>query len=211
VPRPSIATPLVRDAIRERIVSGRYPPESRLIEQRIASELGVSRVPVRDALRDLLAEGFARERLAGGMEVRRYSDAEIEELISLNEMLETRLALQLADVDNESAVAALRSVIAQAGAALDAGETGHAVELNARFHDVLLDQCAGTITHELLQSIRPRLAWVHRQHGDPAALHAEHTAIADALAARDAESVAELMHAHSLSSQRAVDDLKDRT
>lgn len=209
MPRQSITTPTVRDAIRERILSGHYEAGSRLIETRIAAELEVSRVPVRDALRDLLAEGLTRERPAGGMEVRAYSDAEVDELIVLNEALETVLAVRLAERMDRDVVVALRSITSEAGAAAEAGDTTRAIALNARFHDVLLDLGRGTITHELLGSIRPRLAWVHRQHGDVADLHAEHVAITDAIAAGDTTAVADLIHRHSTTSRQAVHHLKD--
>lgn len=211
VPRPSTTTRTVRDAIRDRILSGDYPPGSRLVEQRIAAELEVSRIPVRDALRDLLAEGLTRERPTGGMEVRHYSDAEIDELIALNGTLETMLAVRLAEEGDELVVVALRSATSAAGAAIEAGDATRAVALNARFHDVLLEQARGSITHELLNTLRPRLAWVHRQHGDPAVLHAEHVAIVEAIAARDTTAVAALIHSHSASSRQAVHDLKDPT
>lgn len=211
MPRPSLTTATARDAIRDRILSGEYPAGSRLIEQRIAQELGVSRVPVRDALRDLLAEGLARERPSGGMEVRLYTDAEIAELIVLNEALEKVLAIRLAEERDDVVVVALRSATSEAGAAIDAGDTTHAIALNARFHDALLDQARGTITHELLSALRPRLAWVHRQHGDAAVLHAEHVAITDAIAAGNTDAVATLIHHHSASSRQAVHDLKDLT
>lgn len=209
MPRPSIATPAVRDAIRDRILTGHYPPGSRLIEQRIAFELEVSRVPVRDALRDLLAEGLTRERPSGGMEVRHYSEAEIDELIVLNEALETVLAVRLAEQADELVVVTLRSATAAAGAAIEAGNTTGAIALNAHFHDALLELARGTITHELLSSIRPRLAWVHRQHGDAAVLHAEHVAITDAIAAGDTAAVAALIRAHSTSSRQAIHDHRD--
>lgn len=211
VPRPSTTTQTVRDAIRDRILSGDYPAGSRLIEQQIARELDVSRVPVRDALRDLLSEGLTRERPTGGMEVRHYSEAEIDELIVLNEALETMLAVRLTERGDDLVVVALRSATSAAGAAIEAGDATRAVALNARFHDVLLEQAHGSITHELLSTIRPRLAWVHRQHGDAAVLHAEHVAIVDAIAARDTAAVAALIHSHSASSRQAVHDLKDLT
>lgn len=211
MPRPSVATPAVRDAIRDRILSGEYPAGSRLIEQRIAHELEVSRVPVRDALRDLLAEGLTRERPSGGMEVRHYSEAEIDELIVLNEALEKVLSIRLAEEADELVVVALRSATAAAGAAIEAGDTARAVALNAQFHDVLLDEGRGTITHELLNTIRPRLAWVHRQHADAAVLHAEHVAIVDAIAAGDTAAVAALIHTHSASSRQAIHDHQDLT
>lgn len=56
-PRTTGCGALVRDEIRLRIIDGRVPPGARLVERTLAADLGVSRVPVREALRDLVAEG----------------------------------------------------------------------------------------------------------------------------------------------------------
>lgn len=198
----------VRNTIRARIASGVYPASSRLVEHRIAEELNVSRVPVREALRELQAEGYTSERAGGGMEVRAYSDAEIEELVMLNGMLEGVLATQLASTANAEQINALRDAASRAGEAIEAGERESAVDANARFHDVLLDQSVGTITHELLSWIRPRLAWLHRQHGDPAVIHAEHVALIDAIAAHDADATVRQVRAHTATSSHEVHELR---
>lgn len=208
MPRPIQTTTEARDTIRERIVTGAYPPSSRLVEHRIAEELGVSRVPVREALRGLQAEGYTSERPGGGMEVRAYSDAEIDELITLNGILEEVLATRLARTATADQVYALRTVVSRAGQAVEAGDSERAVELNARFHDVLLEQSQGTITHEVLSQIRPRLAWLHRQHSDPAAMHAEHVAFVDAIATHDPDAAARLLRAHSATSSHEVHELR---
>ncbi|KAB1644043.1 GntR family transcriptional regulator [Gulosibacter chungangensis] len=208
MPRPNQKTNEVRDTIRARIAAGAYPPSSRLVEHRIAEELGVSRVPVREALRDLQAEGYTSERPGGGMEVRSYSDAEIDELILLNAMLEEVLAARLARTANPEQVDALRDSVSRAGLAIEVGDGENAVELNARFHDALLEQCLGTITHELLSLIRPRLAWLHRQHSDTVVIHAEHVALVDAIASHDADLVTRLLRAHTDTSSDEVHELR---
>lgn len=208
MPRPSQTTTEVRDTIRARIAAGVYPPSSRLVEHRIAAELGVSRVPVREALRELQAEGYTRERPGGGMEVRAYSDAEIDELILLNGMLEGVLAARLARTANTEQIAALRASVSRAGLAIEAGESENAIELNARFHDVLLEQSLGSITHELLSRIRPRLAWLHRQHSDPAVIHTEHVALVDAIEAHDPDAITRLVRAHTATSSHEVYELR---
>lgn len=208
MPRPNQTTTEVRNAIRARIATGAYPPSSRLVEHRIAEELGVSRVPVREALRELQAEGYTSERPGGGMEVRSYSDAEIDELITLNGMLEGVLAARLARTANAEQVDALRASVSLAGLAIEAGDSENAVDLNARFHDALLEQSLGTITHELLSRIRPRLAWLHRQHRDPAVIHGEHVAFVDAIAAHDVDAIARLVRAHTATSSHEVHELR---
>lgn len=60
--------------LRGLIVDGRLTPGQRLVERTLASELGLSRVPVREALQILVAEGFAAERPTGGVVVRQHAD-----------------------------------------------------------------------------------------------------------------------------------------
>ena len=78
----------VRDRIRLRIVDGTIAPGARLVERNLAVELGVSRVPVREALRDLVAEGYAIDRATRGIAVRDYPAAEIDELFEIRAALE---------------------------------------------------------------------------------------------------------------------------
>lgn len=66
----------VRDRIRGRIVGGTVSTGARLVKRNLAVELGVSRVPVREALRDLVAEQYAVDRATRGIAVRDYPDAE---------------------------------------------------------------------------------------------------------------------------------------
>ena len=76
------------------IINGSLVPGSRLIERNLAAELAVSRVPVREALRDLVAEGYAVDRPAPaanqrrGIAVRDYPAEEIDELFELRAALE---------------------------------------------------------------------------------------------------------------------------
>ena len=69
-------------------MSGAIVPGARLVERNLAAELGVSRVPVREALRDLVAEGYAVDRATRGIAVRDYPAAEIDELFEIREALE---------------------------------------------------------------------------------------------------------------------------
>ena len=172
-----------RDRIRISIVDGTLAPGERLVERNLAAELGVSRVPVREALRDLVAEGYAIDRATRGIEVRGYPAAEVDELFEIRAALETLLLRRALDGLPAGGEAALRDCLATARAALDADDDAAAVIANARFHDVLADVAGGPMLREMLLGIRDRMRWLLRQHGNPAEIHAEHEQLLDAIVA----------------------------
>ena len=173
----------VRDRIRLQIIDGTLTPGGRLVERNLAAELGVSRVPVREALRDLVAEGYAIDRATRGIEVRGYPAAEIDELFEIRAALETVLLRHALDGLPAGGEAALRDCLAAGRSALDADDTAAARTANARFHEVLADVAAGPMLREMLLGIRDRMRWLLRQHGNPADIHAEHVQLVDAIVA----------------------------
>lgn len=80
------------DDLRGAIVAGRYPPGQRLVEQRIAADLGLSRTPIREALRRLEAEGLVVSERNRGASVRALSPTEIVDLYGLRIRLESYAA-----------------------------------------------------------------------------------------------------------------------
>ena len=108
VPRQKLAD-LAYDAIRDSITAGDFAMGERLVETRLASELGMSRAPVREALRRLLEEGLVIERAHHGMFVRSFDGAEIVDLYNARVALEAA-ALRLF-VRRGSSTAPLREQI----------------------------------------------------------------------------------------------------
>jgi DNA-binding GntR family transcriptional regulator len=192
----------VRDAVRALIVEGELRPGNRLVERTLADRLGVSRVPVREALRDLVAEGFAVTRATGGIAVRDYPPEEVEELFEVRGALESILLRRATGRLSPDDERQLRACLDTTGAALAAGDRAGAVAGNGRFHEVLADVAAGPLLRGLLDGVRDRMRWLLRQHVDPALVHAEHVDLLDALLAGDERTV-ERLAAHHLATSRA--------
>src|SRR6185436_7675015 len=74
---------MVADTIRERILAGEFGPGERLAEERLSEELGISRMPVREALRVLASEGMVTLNPRRGASVTQYSEAQAQELIEV--------------------------------------------------------------------------------------------------------------------------------
>src|SRR5215204_5694750 len=81
-------TELVVTALRERILGGTVPPGERLVEGRLSDELGVSRMPVREALRKLAAEGLVTIEPRRGATVTSFSTDQVRELVEVRATLE---------------------------------------------------------------------------------------------------------------------------
>src|SRR5690606_32571575 len=81
-------TKLVTSAIRERIMNGDIALGTRLVEGRLSEELGVSRMPVREALRELAAEGIVTIEPRRGASVTIFSDEQKRELVEVRATLE---------------------------------------------------------------------------------------------------------------------------
>ena len=192
----------VREAIRALVIDGELRPGDRLVERHLADRLGVSRVPVREALQQLEREGFAEERPTRGMVVSRLSEDDIDALFQVRDALEG-VVCQRAVAADEAALARLDVVVRRTADALSRGDVRTAVESNAAFHEALVD-LAGTVLASVMEPVAGRMRWLLSQHEDPAAMNADHDAIAHALRERDVRTARRLCRGHLEASRAAV-------
>jgi DNA-binding GntR family transcriptional regulator len=117
------------DAICDGIVAGRYRPGSHLREVSLAEEIGVSRTPVREALRRLGAEGFVEHRPNQGTFVRQWSDTSLAEIADMRGHLGRaagELAGRRATADD---IARLRAIAAEMAATMAQGHAADAAQM----------------------------------------------------------------------------------
>ena len=108
---------LVRDEVLAAILRGEYEPGSRITEPMIARRLGVSRVPVREALRELEAMGLLESRKHAGMLVRQLSARETAELYELRSVIDAHAGRIAGSMADPALVAALERCLATMEAA----------------------------------------------------------------------------------------------
>ncbi len=178
----------VADQLRETIQSGGYAPGERLVERRLAAELGVSHIPVREALTRLTEEGLVERLPRRGCRVAAISAKDLRDLSSLRVLLEQYVAERAIEHWTPKAEAQLREIVAQMEAAADRGDTKRLSDLDLRFHEQLWALTDHEMLVDLVAQLRGRISGFLRAANtalEPEALRAHaasHGALVDALA-----------------------------
>jgi DNA-binding GntR family transcriptional regulator len=197
---------VIREKIRTGIAEGTWGPGARLVERDLAEDFGVSRVPVREALRALESEGFIELLPRRGAVVRALTRSVVEDLFDIREVLEALAARLVAGRIDEEGLAQLTAVVADGRRAVDAGDHTWAGSANTAFHETLLRLSRNDSLRALLEPLTGRLRWLFRQTTDHHRVQAEHEQLLAALAMRDAEFAAAVALAHVRASRHMVLD-----
>ncbi|QMU96902.1 GntR family transcriptional regulator [Microbacterium esteraromaticum] len=189
---------IVAEEIRAQIFDGRLGEGERLVERELAEQFGVSRHPVREALRVLQREGLVDSLRSRGLVVSALNRQQVIDLYAIREALESLATREAAKRIAAGAPSTLAETIAEARAAVDAGDIEAAHEANARFHDELVALSGNASLEQMLAPVLGRLHWLFRQVADVSYVVDDHARIADAVIAGDAEWASALAKAHVL-------------
>ena len=195
----------VADAVRTRIIAGVLPAGTRIDQDALAAEFSISRMPVREALRQLGAEGFLTIVPHRGAIVTALSPDEIEEIYEIRAALEGVAAGHASQALTAGDLDALRRILASMRTE---DQIDRWVTLNDEFHNVINQASGRPRLLELIQRLREQSQpyirlYVQRLHKSAQA-RKEHKAILDALIDRDAEQAEIAVRAHLISTGRAV-------
>jgi phosphonate utilization transcriptional regulator len=206
---------LVGREIAHRILVGEFAAGAKLNEADIASDLGVSRGPVREAFRALEASGLVRLEKNRGVYVRRVSPAEADEIFELRALLDDfagRRAAQRATADD---VRALTAMVERMDAATRAGDADVYFDLNLAFHDRIVALAGNAKLRELYRRLVDELSLFRRASFDHAAnlprSAAEHRAIVERIAAGEAAATGRLLAEHAMASRERARRARDPT
>jgi DNA-binding GntR family transcriptional regulator len=183
---------VVTSELRRLILAGELTPGERLVEDRLAERLGVSRNPVREAIRVLEAEGFVEVTPRRGAAVSRLPSEEAEELFDVRMALEGLSARLAARKVTPATTARLRSVLDSARVAVDEGRLDQVADLNTAFHATVAETAGNAYLGLVVGPMLRRAQWVFQQTAKHRAPHSwtEHLGLLEAIAAGD-ESEAE--------------------
>jgi len=188
----------VLDALRARIIDGAYAPGERLTEDRLAEDFGVSRNPVREALRTAEAEGFVVVLPRRGVVVASPDETTMRDLFDVRARLEPLAARLAAERAGDADIAGLRDLLAQARTATDARDFARVAVLNSALHQRVIDIGGNVWLTTVTGSLYRHVQWAFRLGAAHRAPHSwtEHVRLVEAIAAHDADTAERLAAAH---------------
>lgn len=173
--------------LRQEIISGTLRPGDRLVERELADRFGVSRVPVREAIRALVTEGFVHFETPRRALVRRLTRDDVRELFELREALEVYAAGLAAARATPEDLAETEKLLASAAAATEAGDAEAITDINSRLHDRIMAMAGNGLLTEALEPVAGRLRWMTRRNEEWPHLLVEHRELYEAIASGDPE------------------------
>jgi DNA-binding GntR family transcriptional regulator len=189
----------VKDRLLEAILDGRYPPGARIVETRVARELGTSQAPVREALRDLEALGLVETTAFRGARVRHPSADELLEAFVVRSQLETlaaRLAVpRMTDADLDQ----LAGYLGEMRRAARIGDLHAEAVADAAFHGRVVEVSGNAKLRRVWQRLEPlsrTYITLVAPGADRHAIADMHQPILDALRGRDAGRAAQALDHH---------------
>lgn len=195
--------------IREDILSGKYKKNEELKEKTLGEELGVSRTPVREALRQLELEGLVTIIPNKGAYVVGLSVMDIQDIYEMRSVLEGLCAKRAAVKATQEQLEELEEILYLTDFHVKKGHVEQIVELDTRFHEVLYEACASKILehamrdyHHYLQSVRKVTLASEKRSVES---NNEHKQILDALKERDANKAEEYANRHILNTIKNID------
>lgn len=186
--------------LRTAILAGELRPGERVNQEQWAGRVGVSQIPVREALRALAGEGLVSYRPRRGYVVTELDLDELREVYALRRLLETEALVRGVPARTQADVAALREAAAACRTAAAAGDVAAQLRANRRFHDRLHRLADSRPLERLIDllwdSTEAYRALYYALPGEAGYAGEAHDAIVDAVEAGDARRAVALQDAH---------------
>lgn len=203
-------TSAVTESLRQRILSGEFTDGQQLRQEALSNEYGVSRVPVREALRQLEAEGLIQIIDHKGALVSKLSLDDVLELLEIRAVLEGELLRASIPCQSSADLQLAAQVLAEFEQGLRDNDVRHWGEMNSRFHMALYRSAKRPNTLALIQQLHnktdryTRMQILFTQTMERA--HQEHTRLLELCRAGAASEAAEFIRVHILSAGHALEN-----
>jgi DNA-binding GntR family transcriptional regulator len=199
---------IVFETLREAIIAGQLRPGERLMEVQIAEELGVSRTPVREAIRKLELEGFVIMVPRKGAYVSDMSIKDVTDVFEIRRALEGLAAELAAERMTEDELEELERLLVRTAETTTKLDVSSTVDMDTGFHQVIYEASRNEKLSDMLYHLREQIQRFRTQSlSRPGRLRrvlVEHQEIVDALQQRDAELARQLAEQHIDSAEIAL-------
>jgi DNA-binding GntR family transcriptional regulator len=194
--------------LRDAIIAGELKPGERLMEVQLAEKMGVSRTPVREAIRKLELEGLVDMEPRKGARVAVLSAKDIIDVLEVRATLDG-LATSLAAVRiTDTEIIELRHVLAQLAVNLEKENLQGSIRKDIEFHEIIYRAAKNDKLLSIINNLREQ---VHRfrviymkEHGGIREIIREHTEICDAIEKKDPEKAGEAARVHIKNQETAI-------
>ncbi|WP_160148720.1 GntR family transcriptional regulator [Amycolatopsis alkalitolerans] len=188
------------DTIRAEIISGALKPGQRLVERELCEQLDVSRNTIREACRQLEAEGFLVIPPHKGPTVAQLSDDEARAIYEVREALECFAVRLFVERASDEMLNRLKDTLAKLKAAHQSGRVSRMLSTKNRFYDALYSGAGNDVLHAQARLLHGRLAQLRARslehQGRPQSSIEEIEEVVEHIAARDADRASELWRDH---------------
>ncbi len=191
---------VVFNTLREAILKGELKPGERLMELQLAAKLGVSRTPIREAIRMLEQEGLAVTIPRKGAEVAKMTEKDMEDVLQIREALDELAAKIACEQITEEQLNDLINAMHEFEATTQTGNLKRIAEVDVKFHDIIYQSTGNPKLVNMLNNLREqmyryRVEYLKDEKNYPILLK-EHKEIVEGLTAKNKEKVSEVMHQH---------------
>ena len=203
----------VAERLRQRIFAHELTPGTWIDEQKLAEQYGISRTPLREALKVLASEGLVELKPRRGCYVTEISPQDLDDIFPLMAMLEGRCAAEAVNNASPADIATLKSIHEQLESAARDGRIDAFFEANQEFHKKIQELAGNRWMLSVIQDLRKvlKLSRLHSLSLEGRLQQSldEHRVIMAAFEARESAKAEKLMHDHLLSGREALAKMED--
>lgn len=199
---------VVSETLREAIISGVLKPGERLMEIQLAEELGVSRTPVREAIRKLELEGFVIMLPRRGTYVSDLSIKDINDVFEIRTALDVLAAGLAAERITDEELEKMERLLVEIGTFIETEQFDKLVEADCQFHDVLYQASRNDRLVQIISNLREQFTRFRtRSMAYPGRVQntfEEHRRLLEAIAQRDVELAQQLAREHLENAEQTI-------
>lgn len=202
---------VVFNTLREAILKGELKPGERLMELQLAAKLGVSRTPIREAIRMLEQEGLAVTIPRKGAEVAKMTEKDMEDVLQIRDALDELAVTIACEQITKEELGELRNTMHEFEEYTKTADVKRIAEADVRFHDIIYKATDNPKLVNMLNNLREqmyryRVEYLKDEKNYPT-LVKEHSEIVDGLTKKDKKKVTEAMHDHVRNQATAVKEI----